>query len=379
MSKILFLCLIIPLIFSDIYENIPQDTEDELDQKIGQMLLVGFRGLKVSENDQIARDIISGRIGGVILFDRDIELKSDTRNIKSPEQLKSLITNLQSFALVPLFISIDQEGGRVNRLKEKYGFPKTVSQQYLGKLNNSDSTKYYAEGMAITMKNAGINLNFAPVVDLNVNQESPAIGKLERSYSSRPDIVKINSEIFIAAHHRVNILTALKHFPGHGSATNDTHLGFTDVTSTWQSSELEPFRDLLKSGYDDLVMTAHIFNANLDPLNPATLSRNIIHGILREQLGYDGVIISDDMNMGAITNHYEFEEAIEKTINAGVDILLFGNNLVYDKKIAEKATVIIKKLIKEKKISKERIEESYRRIIKLKKRIFGDDIKEQNF
>mgnify|MGYP001491979660 CR=1 FL=1 len=347
--------------------NGPVDRQVSLDEKIGQMLMVGFRGLSVNESNQVAQDIRLGRIGGVVLYDRDVALASDIRNIQSPLQLKTLINSLQNRAKIPLFVAIDQEGGRVNRLKERYGFPATVSQEYLGKLNNPDSTKYYADRIANTLRTLGININFAPVVDVNINPKSPAIGNIERSFSVDPNVVINHSKVAIGSYNSLNIFTALKHFPGHGSAANDSHHGFTDVTSTWQEIELEPYRELIKKGYKDFVMTAHIFNSNLDPEYPATLSKKIMTGILRERLGFEGVIISDDMNMGAIADNYGLETAVRKSIEAGVDILLFANNLSYDEKIAEKVIAIIKRLISQRIINVNRIDESYDRIMKMKR------------
>ena len=345
----------------------PVEQTVSLDEKIGQMLLIGFRGLTVSDNDRIAMNIKNGMIGGVVLYDRDVALQSDIRNIQSPEQVRLLISSLQSRAKIPLLVAIDQEGGKVNRLKEKYGFPPTVSQQYLGDLNNNDSTKFYADRTAVTLKNLGINLNFAPVVDVNINPQSPAIGAIGRSFSANPQTVASDAGIVINSFHQKNIFATLKHFPGHGSAASDSHYGFTDVTSTWQQIELDPYRSLINNGFADFVMTAHIFNANLDPEYPATLSKKIMTGILREQLGFKGAIITDDMGMGAITSQFGLETAVEKSLDAGVDILLFANNLTYDENIASKVIAIIKSLIAEGKISTERIDDSYNRIMKLKR------------
>lgn len=331
--------------------NDPIDRQISLDEKVGQMIMIGFRGLSVNESDQVVQDIKLGRIGGVVLYDRDVALGSDIRNVQSPTQLKSLITSLQNRSRIPLFVAIDQEGGRVNRLKERYGFPATVSQEYLGRINNIDSTKFYADRIANTLRTLGININFAPVVDVNINPKSPAIGNIERSYSADPNVVIKHSKVAIDSYNSLNIFTALKHFPGHGSATEDSHHGFTDVTSTWKEIELEPYRELIKNGYKDFVMTAHIFNSNLDPEYPATLSNKIMTGILRNQLDFQGVIISDDMNMGAIADNYGLETAVRKSIEAGVDIILFANNLTYDEKIAEKVIAIIKKLIDQRVIN----------------------------
>ena len=372
MKKIILNCLLICLILIFIScsnTSEPTNSDVSLDEKIGQMLMIGFRGLEVDTNSQIVKDLMNQLIGGVVLFDRDVALGSNIRNIQSPNQVSNLIQSLNKYSKQQIFVAVDQEGGKVNRLKMQYGFPYHVSQQYLGNLDNADSTAFYGNQTGKTLYNLGFNVNFAPVVDVNINPESPAIGKIERSFSANPDLVIKHSNILIDNLHQNNVLATLKHFPGHGSAGNDSHTGFTDVTNTWQESELIPYRELIKQNKADFVMTAHIFNSKLDPDYPATLSKKIIDGILRKNLQFDGVVISDDMNMKAITEYYGLESAIELSINAGVDILIFANNLIYDELIAQKAIDIVKEKIKSGKISINRINESYNRIIKLKKKL----------
>lgn len=342
---------------------------DSLDIKIGQLLMVGFRGLDAKDTSAIIRDIQDRHIGGVILFDYDVPLKQPVRNISSPEQVCRLTQSIQHAAQIPLFIAIDQEGGKVNRLKSKFGFPPSVSAAYLGKLNNLDTTRKYAEITARSLSKAGVNLNFAPDVDVNTNPENPVIGKLDRSFSPDPDIVTRHASATIQAFHQYAIFSAIKHFPGHGSAWNDSHEGLADVSSTWNEKELKPFRDVINAKNDsgcDMVMTAHIFNSKLDTALPATLSRKVIDGLLRKELGFRGVIISDDMQMKAIRSYYGLETAIRLALEAGVDILLFANNSVFDPNIAAKAVSIIKHLISEGIISEKRIDESYQRIMQLK-------------
>ena len=342
---------------------------DDLDVQIGQMLMIGFRGFSIDPGNPIVYDLTQNHIGGVVLYDKDVTTNSFERNIKSPEQLKALVASIKKYSSIPLLIAIDQEGGMVNRLKTNYGFPPSVSEQYLGNINNPDTTKKYADVTASTLEDMGINVNLAPVIDLNVNPDNPVIGKLGRSFSADANIVTNNAEEMIRVFHQHKVLATLKHFPGHGSSQTDSHLGFTDVTNTWSRIELQPYVNLINSGNTDLIMTAHIFNAHLDPEYPATLSKHIITGILRDSLKYNGVIISDDMQMKAITDYFGLETAILNSINAGVDILLFSNNSVYDPKIATKAVQIIKKLISERKISRARIYESYSRIMNLKRKI----------
>ncbi len=363
--KIIFYKIIF-LFFISISLSFSQEKYD-IDTKIGQMILVGFRGLDISDSSSIVRDIKQYKIGSVILFDYDVELKSPIRNIESPKQVKKLIDKLQSYSKIPLFVTIDQEGGLVNRLKEKFGFPKTISAEKLGKINNFDTTTKYAISIAKTLKSIGVNLNFAPCVDLNTNPDNPIIGKKERSFSSDPKIVTKHAEVFLNAFKRNKIFGTLKHFPGHGSSKDDSHLGFVDVTDTWKNEELYPYAELIKKKKCDFIMTAHIFNSNLDDKLPATLSKKILTGILRDSLKFNGVIFSDDMQMKAIADHYGLESAIEYAINAGVDIITFANNVTYDENIVPKVFNIIKNLLKEGKITEERINQSFNRIMKYKK------------
>ena len=339
-----------------------------LKKKIGQMLLLGFRGMSVGASSPIVQHIEAGRVGSVILFDYDVMKKEAARNIKSPTQVKALVDSLQAYAGTPLLVAIDQEGGRVLRLKPKYGFPDIPSAFHLGQLNNLDSTRYYAELNARTMAGLGINLNFAPVVDLNIERESGVIGRLERSFSDNPEIVTQQAQAVIKAHLASGVIPVLKHFPGHGSARNDSHKGLTDVTDTWNKTELEPYRRIIGQGYEGTVMTAHVFNQRIDDKYPATLSKKAI-SILRDSIGYDGVIFSDDMQMEAIASEYGLEEAIILCINAGVDVLCFGNNLGYDEEIPEKFQAIVLKAVEEGRIRPERIEEAYERVMRLKKQM----------
>jgi beta-N-acetylhexosaminidase len=340
-----------------------------LDLKIGQMLMVGFRGLEVYNEHFIMHDIRKRHVGGVVLFDYDIPTQQAVRNIESPSQVKVLIASLKSASAMPLLIAIDQEGGIIARLKERHGFPPTVSHQRLGGLNDLETTHKQAVLVAKTLADLGINLNLAPVVDLCINPDNPIIARYERCFSADPLVVTHHALQFIRAHHRQRVLCALKHFPGHGSSTADSHFGFTDVTDTWSRVELEPYIRIIEAGQADVIMTAHVFITNLDDQYPATLSQATITGILREELNYDGVVISDDMQMGAIIDHYGFEMAIRKAIEAGVDILVFANNSVYEEDVARRAIEVIRELVQAGTISEERIDESYRRIYRLKSRL----------
>ncbi|NGP77292.1 glycoside hydrolase family 3 protein [Balneolaceae bacterium YR4-1] len=363
-----FSLLVIGVLFIFASCSQSQSSGITLDEKIGQMIKVGFRGLTVAEDNPIVQDIRKYHIGGVVLFDYDVPRDTAVRNISSADQVQELVQDLQSYADIPLIVAIDQEGGRVARLKPKYGFEKSVSAQYLGGLQNPDSTRKYARQTGETLSELGINTNLAPVVDVNINAENPVIGGIERSFSEDPEVVSRQARIYIETLHDYGIITTLKHFPGHGSSKEDSHLGVVDVTEYWQEEELIPYRNLIESETADIIMTAHIFNARLDSVYPATLSKPIITGILRDSLGFEGVVMSDDLQMKAIRTQYGLKETIKMSIQAGVDMLSFANNSIFDAEIVAKAHGIIKELVDEGEISEERIEESYERIISLKRK-----------
>ncbi|RNC79923.1 MAG: glycoside hydrolase family 3 protein [Balneola sp.] len=342
------------------------------DQELGQLLVVGFRGTEIDSESSIVQDIKNYNLGGVVLFDYDVESKTYGRNIESDDQLLKLASALVAYSSTPPIISIDQEGGKVARLKPSMGFPKTVSAQYLGEIDNEDSTRFYARSMAQEFMVVGVNTNFAPVLDVNTNPDNPVIAKYERSFSDDPYKVAEHAGYMIDEFDVEGILTVLKHFPGHGSSSEDSHLGVTDVTNSWSPDELIPYRKLFEEKNINAVMTAHIYNANLDPDWPATMSPATINGLLRDSLGFEGVVFSDDMQMEAIRAEYGLETAIEQALNAGVDILIFGNNLVYEEDIVKKAVNTIQKLIAEDKISEETIDAALARVAKLKKDVIED-------
>lgn len=328
---------------------------------LGQMLLIGFRGAVLEEDAPVLRDVREHHLGGVILFDRDVRLGSPGRNIQSPAQVRALTAKLQATASVPLFIAVDQEGGRVCRLKEEQGFPPSPSARVLG-FGSPAATRAQGERTGDLLAGLGINLDFAPVADVDVNPASPAIGALERSFSADPDLVAAHALAFCQGLLSRGVLPCLKHFPGHGSATADSHLGLTDITRTWSRVELRPYEVLIPLQASPLIMTGHLFTVHLDATHPATLSPAVLTGLLRERLGFQGVIVSDDMQMGAIAGQYGQAEAIVRAVEAGVDILVFGNNLEYDPDIVPAAVRVLEGAVQSGRLSPERIALSFRRI-----------------
>jgi len=337
--------------------------QNDLDKKIGQMIMIGFPGREA--DSLLLKDIRSGKAGAVIYFEKNLPLTN------TYESVKKMNANFQKASPIPLLICIDQEGGKVNRLKTKYGFPKSVTATYIGKTKSLDTARYYANSTAKTLANIGFNVNFAPCVDLLINTENTVIAKPERSYSRNPDSVAIYATEVVKQHRKYKVLTALKHFPGHGSSKDDTHFGAADVTDTWNEKEIKPYRTMLTAGYVDAVMTSHIVNRNLDPKGlPGTLSRRVIDSLLRKKIGFNGVVFSDDMQMQAISKFFTLEEMIKLAINAGVDIMCFSNNIPgSEARTVDRVHSIIKKLIETGEIKKERIDESYKRIMEMKKLI----------
>lgn len=340
-----------------------------LEEMVGQMIMVGFRGLTIDEvSPSLLSQLDSGLIGSLILFDYDVPTKSYHRNIESPAQVKLLVSELQKHAKIPLLVAIDQEGGVINRLKPRYGFPRSVSAQYLGDLDNLDTTRYYGQLNATTLNDLGLNLNFAPVVDMNVNPDNPVIAKYERSYSADADRVVKHASVWIEMHHNKGVLSTLKHFPGHGSSAADSHQGFTDVSNTWTPAELKPFRKLCQ--HDGVaVMTAHVFNSKLDSIYPATLSENVIKKILRDEWHFDGLVFSDDLQMKAVNALFDFETIIKRSILSGVDVLTIGNNLEYDENVARKMRETVLNLVRTGQLDPNRIKKSYERVMTAKRQL----------
>lgn len=346
------------------------NTDYSLDFKLGQMLMVGFRGATIKECEPFLERFAKYRVGGVWLTDNESPLGLTLGNVRSPEQLKTLTAAIQERVDVPLFIAIDAEGGEVIRMKEKYGFPPFVSPREIGERDDPEFTREHAARLASTLKEMGINFSFAPVVDLNTNPDNPIIGKRGRAFCADAATVVRHASICAEALHKMHIMVALKHFPGHGSSSTDSHLGMVDVSAGWTDDDIRPYRELNKAGLADGVLSAHIYVKQIDPDYPATLSHAIMTGLLRDQIGFEGVAFSDDLNMGAIREFYSAEEATARALNAGVDVILHSNTVAYDERIIENSLDTMRRLVETGKVSEKRIDASFRRIMSLKRR-FG--------
>lgn len=362
---ILLIFIMINLFNSNKYKNkqhIEADTNDEimikinemtLDEKIGQMVLSGFNGTHFNgELDTLINDL---KVGGVILF---------SRNIEDSKQLKKLNLDIEEANKnIPVFISIDEEGGRVNRLAKN--IKRFESAKSIG--DKGDIKYAYENGKEIgkTLKEHKINMNFAPVLDIYSNSKNTVIG--DRAFGDNEKIVETMGIATMKGLKDGNVIPVIKHFPGHGDTEVDSHIGLPVVEKSIDQLydfELVPFKKAIESGAD-AVMVSHILMKQIDDKNPATLSYNLITRILRNDMEFSNVIITDDMCMKAITNRLSVEEASIKSIKAGSYIILIGSDVNKTKSVIEK----IKLAVERNEISEKRIYESVYRILKLKEKL----------
>lgn len=336
----------------------------DLEQKIGQLFIIGFNGTSI--NDWMKDMIGNYYIGGFILF---------KENMTSLEQALELLNGLKEenkANSIPLFLSIDEEGGRVHRLPKP--FLKMPPAKEIGDIDDENISFQYGKILARRIKSLGFNMNFAPVMDINSNPKNPVIG--DRSFGSSGDIVSYNGIQVMEGIRSENIISIIKHFPGHGDTSTDSHWDLPMVDKDLkQLRELEliPFLKGIESGVDG-IMIGHIMFPKIDDIYPATLSKEIMTNLLRKELSFDKVIISDDMTMGAIAKNYTIEDAVIKYLKAGGDIIL----ICHGEESPIKAIGRIKEEIEKGNITEEEIDEKVYRILKLKEKynISNDPIQE---
>ena len=349
--------------------NIPSGQKElSLSDMIGQMIMVGFNGFELRDTDPLLTSIRAGRTGNIILFERGPSGAS--KNIKSPAQVHLLAARLQKAAPHPLFIAVDQEGGNVQRLKPERGFEGGQAAAVLGR-GSPDATRQAALRVGLEMAAVGINFDFAPVADLNVNPSSPAIGAMQRSFGANPNLTAAHVIAFGEGLIQAGVAPCLKHFPGHGSAREDSHADMPDISTTWQPAELVPFQKAFLAGWSGAVMSGHLYHRGLDALHPASLSPRILTGLLRGKMQFTGVIVSDDLQMEAVAKFYTLEERILLAVEAGVDILLFTNNRRTQDVSADEIHAALLRLVQQGRISPSRIALSFERICRLKQRFAG--------
>lgn len=342
-------------------------SEVSIQDRIDQMFIVGFRGFDIDSAPDLKRALTETNLGGVILFDYDTPTKKYIRNIKDYEQVRKLNADIISLSKTKPFISIDEEGGRVSRLKTIPGYYTTPSAFVLGSFTDL-AVKNIAYNLGTTLKYLGFNMNFAPSLDVRVNPKSPAIGAVGRAFSHLQSVVSIKGINFANGLSDAGIMPVGKHFPGHGSALSDSHKGFTDITNTYKQYELVPFERACKAGLS-AIMVGHVFNRKVDDVYPATLSKK--HLDVLKNIGCDDVlVISDDMDMKAITDNFGRKNALVLAINAGVDIIVLSNNISeYNPDSYFEARKMIYDAVQNGEISIDRINQTYEKIVSLKTKL----------
>ncbi len=323
----------------------------------GQMIMAGFEGTALTpETEDLVRN---HHVGGLILF---------SRNYENPEQLHTLIRDLQDVATStstgqPLFISVDQEGGRVARLTEP--FTKYPPLCCLGHAQSESLAYRFGQSLAAELVDVGINMDYAPVLDVHTNPENPIIG--DRAIASDPDTVARLANSFIRGFKDKGMIPVGKHFPGHGDTHLDSHLDLPTVTrdaATLEAVELVPFRETIAQGLE-VIMTAHVIYTAWDKKNTATFSKTILQDILRQKLGFQGVIMSDDLEMKAVENYFPFDAFPRMGVEAGLDMFLICNSV-------EKVKTLHDQLIRDVDngaIPTAPIQQSVERILHLKKNL----------
>jgi beta-N-acetylhexosaminidase len=334
--------------------------------RLGDLLLVGFHGTVGEDNRELDRLLCQTRAGGALLFGRNVV---DAGQVARLAQW--MTARARDCARRPLFVGADAEGGRVMRLGAAAGYTATLSHRDLGDAGDVALTELEALRIGGRLREAGITWNLAPVVDVGYNPTNPVIVGAGRSFSDDPAGVTAHARAYLAGMRAAGLLTALKHFPGHGSSFADSHLGFVDVTDTARPElELAPYRRLMVEDAVDAVMTAHVFNRRLDRCDPATLSRATITGLLRGELGWRGVVVSDDLRMGAIEQHYGLDEAAVRALDAGVDLLLIADDRLPDgRSAAQVALAAVRRALEQGRLAPATVEAALARVDALRARL----------
>jgi beta-N-acetylhexosaminidase len=335
-------------------------SDPSLDAAIGEMLMVGFAGdtPAAPQAVRLAAHVAAGRVGAVCFLGQNAHSRAGV------EGLARLFG--AAGARRRVLVAIDHEGGAVQRLGPKLGYPampaaKTVAET----LDLADARRLY-RGMARLMRDAGFNLNLAPVVDLGFEPRNPVVTHWGRAFGPDAATVTRYASAFIAGCRDAGVLTTVKHFPGHGSTLTDSHDHTVDLTPTWRPTELEPYRALARAGMIDVVMSGHLSHAQLTGGEPATLSRKAVEDLLRGELGYRGVVMTDDLDMVAIRSRYSRQEAVIQAVAAGNDLILLSNSIDYDPDLPITATRWIREALAAGRIPAGRIEASRARLAALK-------------
>ncbi|MBY0328505.1 glycoside hydrolase family 3 [Patescibacteria group bacterium] len=363
MKQFLFLILFI-LFTTPTISNAAVAPNPTLTDKIDQMIMIGFTGTTITKGSDIETILKTSNIGGVLLFDYNSQTKTYGKNITTKAQLAALNKSLQTKARTPLFIAIDEEGGQVSRLKRLPGFVPLKSATALG-TTTTKNVLAQNTALAKTLKSLGVTVNFAPVLDLTSTNKNAPLTKQQRTFSQNPAVVASYASAIITGMNSSSIISVGKHYPGIGEATIDTHKGLATI-STHTDAALLPYKLLVAQQILPAVMVGHVLDKTVDPLLPASLSPLHIN-ILRNTIGFTGVVFTDDLDMGAITDSRSTGEAVVAAVQAGVDVVVISNNITtYNPQAFFDARNALLAAVKNKQLTEARINESYARIMKLK-------------
>ena len=333
------------------------------ERSIGEMFLVGFNGPApdAAGAQNLARHVEAGRVGAICF------LGHNARSRDGVEGLTKLFT-AAGRAYKPL-VAIDQEGGAVQRLGAKLGYRALSPALFVARGNEPPAARAIYAGMARETKASGFNFNLAPVVDLGFEPRNPIISKYNRAFGIDGATVARYGEAFVAGHREAGVLTSLKHFPGHGSTLVDSHEHPVDLTPTWKSDEVEPYRRMIRSGFVDTIMSGHLVHAKYTGGLPATLSPQAIDGWLRGELGFGGVVVTDDLDMAAIRSTWSLEEAVVRAIGAGNDLIMLSNSRNPDPDMPAKLIGDVRADVADGRLKPGRIEAAAQRLRALRARV----------
>ena len=331
------------------------------DAKLGQLLMLGFYGDTTGARSAkaLAGHVRAGRAGGAVFL---------RHNVGSRRGVESLAAMFRDAGgrTVPL-LSIDQEGGKVQRLGTKHGYTDIPEAGRVAARYSPAQARDLYKAAGRELRRSGFNVNLAPAIDLH-DPRNPVIGKYERAYGTDPKTVAAYGRAFIEGMGAAGVGCVAKHFPGHGTSRGDSHDGFVDITRTWDEKELVPFRQL--AAVAPMVMGGHLVHQNLTGKStPVTFSQDLLQGTLRGKLGFQGAVMTDDLDMGAIRNNFSMRDAVVRSVVAGNDIVLMSNSAKPDPDFAATALAWLSRAVRDGELSRARVDDAYARVMRIKGRL----------
>ncbi|MDF1769052.1 glycoside hydrolase family 3 N-terminal domain-containing protein [Maricaulis sp.] len=341
--------------------SLREQLDRPLADRVGDMLLLGFIG---SHNETEGADIIdahlaANRIGGVLFL---------RHNVRSREGAEGSAARF--LATRPgAWMAIDQEGGLVQRLSRDLGYTHLPRAMQVAESRSPQGAGDLYRLGAGEFRAAGFNMNLAPVADLH-DPDNAVIGRHGRAYGTDGDTIAAYAAAFIDAFEAEGVACAIKHFPGHGRSRGDSHDGFVDISDSWSEAELAPFRELINQGRAHLMMGGHLTNRQLDPSGePVTFSAPVLDDLLRGELGFTGVVMTDDLDMAAIRENYDQREAVIRAIEAGNDMIMLSNSAAPDAELPQRIVGWVEAAIADGRLNEHRINQSVARLAVLKARV----------